>query len=42
MNNTSWYRVIDNLKFKDGTIIKLYRTVFETSDYDLSSGAKRK
>lgn len=36
MDNTSWYRVSKDVTLECGTTIKIYRTVFETSDYALS------
>ena len=33
---TSWYRVTDEVTLKDGTTVKEYRTVFETTDHALS------
>lgn len=35
MDNTSWYRVSKDVESKNGKE-KIYRTVFETSDYALS------
>ena len=36
MDNTSWYRVSKDVELKNGKTVKIYRTVFETSDYALS------
>ena len=36
MDNTSWYRVSKDVELKNGKTVKIYRTVFETSDYSLS------
>ena len=36
MNNTSWYRMSKDIETKDGSSIRVWQTVFETSDYDLS------
>lgn len=36
MDNTSWFRTSKDLELKNGTSVKIYRTVFETSDYSLS------
>ena len=33
---TSWYRVSKDVELKNGKTVKIYRTVFETSDYALS------
>lgn len=35
-SNISWYRISKDLELLDGTSVKIYRTVFETSDYALS------
>lgn len=36
MDNTSWYRISYDVTLKDETTVKIYRTVFETSNYSLS------
>ena len=36
MDNTSWYRVSKDVELKNRKTVKIYRTVFETSDYALS------
>lgn len=36
MDNTSWYRVSKDITLINGESIKVYQTVFETSDYSLS------
>ncbi len=36
MDNTSWYRITKEITLKNGKTVKIYRTVFETSDYSLS------
>ena len=37
MDNTGWYRVSEDLALKSGATVKIYRVVFETSDYALSN-----
>lgn len=36
MDNTCWYRISKDITLKNGETVKIYRTVFETSDYLLS------
>ena len=36
MDNTSWYRISKDITLINGESIKVYQTVFETSDYSLS------
>lgn len=36
MDNTSWYRVSRDIKPNNGDPVRIYYTVFETSDYSLS------
>ena len=36
MDNTSWYRISKDITLINGESIKVYQTVFETSDYALS------
>ena len=36
MNNTSWYRLSKDIEAKDGSSVRVWQTVFETSDYVLS------
>ena len=32
----SWYRMSNDIDLNDGSKIRVYRTVFETTDYELS------
>ena len=36
MDNTSWHRISKDITLTNGESIKVYQTVFETSDYSLS------
>lgn len=36
MNNNSWFRTSKDIELVDGSKIRIYRTVFETSDYATS------
>lgn len=36
MMNNSWHRISKDVELKDGTKVRIYRTVFETSDYETS------
>ena len=36
MDNTNWYRISKDIILKNGKTVKVYQTVFETSDYSLS------
>lgn len=34
--HNSWYRMAKGITLKDGSVATIYRTVFETSDYETS------